>query len=132
KPGVIRAFDGGLDAAVIPALARRRSADVVTLTADIGQSHDARALRDIALAAGAARAHVVEAVDDFVRHCVLPALQSSPGMTLRNTSTRLAHPIIAARLVQTAHREHARIVAHGGGEELTAAIRNVDPSPEVM
>ena len=133
NPVVILAFDGGLEAAAIPALACQRSVDVVTLTVDIGQSRDARALRDIALAAGAIRAHVVDAVDDFVRHCVLPALQSSPGIApVWNSSTRLAYPVIAARLVQAAHREQARLVAHGGGEELTAAIHDIDPSLEVI
>jgi len=133
KPVVVLAFDGGLEAAAIPALARQRSADVVALTVDIGQSRDARALRDLALAAGAARAHVVDAVDDFVRHCVLPALQSPPGPApVRNSTTRLAHPVIAAHLVHAAHREQARLVAHGGGDELTAAIRDADPSLEVV
>jgi len=132
KPVVVLAFDGGLEAAAIPALARQWSADIVTLTVDIGQSRDARALRDIALAAGAVRAHVVDAVDDFVRHCVLPALQVPGPASLRHSSTRLAYPVIAAHLVQAAQREQARLVAHGGGAELTAAIGDLDPLLEVI
>lgn len=128
-PVIVLAYDGELDAAVIPALAREWSADVVTVTIDVGQSRDVRAVREIALAAGAVRAEIIDAVDAFVRHCVLPAVQSPGDVPLRGT--RLAHPIIAERLVQAAHREQAHVVAHGGGDELTAAIRDRDPSLQI-
>ena len=133
KSIIVLAFDGEFDAAAIPALADRCSADVVTMTVDIGQSRDARAVRDIARAAGAVRAHVIDAVDDFVRRCVLPALQSSTtsGQAPIVTAT-LAYPIIAARLVDVARGEGARQVAHGGGDRLTAAIHAADPSLEVL
>ena len=131
-PVVVLAYDGELEAAAIPALARQWSADIVTVTVDVGQSRDVRAVREIALAAGAVRAYVVDAVDEFVRHCVLPALQASAGDRPLRGSTRLAHPIIAARLVQSAHREQTRLVAHGGGDRLTAAIRDLDPSLQVV
>ena len=131
-PVVVLAYDGELEAAAIPALARQWSADIVTVTVDVGQSRDVRAVREIALAAGAVSAYVVDAVDEFVRHCVLPALQASAGDRPLRGSTRLAHPIIAARLVQSAHREQTRLVAHGGGDRLTAAIRDLDPSLQVV
>jgi len=131
-PVMVLAYDGELDAAIIPALARQWSTDIVTLTIDVGQSRDVRAVREIALAAGAVRAHVVDAVDEFVRLCVLPAVQSSAGgVPLPGSTTRLAHPIIADRLVQAAHREQTHLVAHGGGDELTAAIHALDPALQV-
>jgi len=77
-PVIVLACDGEFDAReAIAAVRRVHQADVVTMTIDIGQSRDVRATRDNALAAGAVRAHVFDAVDDFVRDCVLPALQSA-------------------------------------------------------
>ena len=131
KPIIVLAFDGEFDAATIPALAQRCAADVVTMTVDIGQSRDARAVRDSALAAGAVRAHVIDAANDFVRRCVLPVLQSSAGDRGRIATATLAYPIIAAHLVDVAHAEGASQVAHGGGARLTAAIQALDSSLEV-
>lgn len=130
-PVVVLAYDGELEASVIQRLARQWSADIVTVTVDVGQSRDVRAVREIALAAGAARAQVVDAVDEFVRGCVLPALQS-PARHVPRGSARLAHPVIAECLVQAAHREQTHLVAHGGGEQLTAAIHALDPSLQVL
>ena len=127
---VVLADDGSFDAAAIRLLARRCAADIVTLTVDVGQSRDVRAVRDAALAAGAVRAHLFDAVDDFVRVCVLPAVQSTRhGAAVRTAA--LIHPIIAAHLVEVAHREGTRQVAHGGGDALTRAILEKDASLEV-
>jgi argininosuccinate synthase len=137
NPVIVLADDGDFDGAVITALGRQASADVVTVTVDIGQSRDVHAVRAIALAAGAVRAHVVDAVDDFVRDCVLPSLQSPPAAPRHaggspHSSATLAYPIIAAWLVEVARREQTRLVAHGGGTELTAAIHRLDPALQVL
>ena len=133
KPIIVLAFDGEFDAAAIAALAHRCAADVVTMTVDIGQSRDARAVRDIALAAGAVRAHLIDAVDDFLRRCVLPVVQAAtPGVPRRIATATLAYPIIAAHLVDVAHAERACQVAHGGGDRLTVAIQSLDSSLEVL
>lgn len=131
---VVLAYDGDFDVAVaVRALASARGVDVVTVTLDLGQARDVQATRAAALAAGAVRAHVFDAVDEFARRCVLPALQSGPESiaTLASTS-KLAYPVIAARLAEAAHLEGATVVAHAGGEDLTAAIRAVDGTLEVM
>jgi argininosuccinate synthase len=133
-PVVVLAFDGEFDIrAALAALRESHGVAVVTMTVDIGQSHDVRATRDTALAAGAVRAHVFDAVDDFVRACVLPALQSVPAaVPVIAAKATLAYPIIATRLVEVAHLERARVVAHGGGGELSAAVRRLDPTLQVL
>ena len=133
-PVIVLADDGEFDVRqAVAALKRAPGLEVVTMTADIGQSRDVRATRDAAVAAGALRAHVFDAVDDFVRDCVLPALQASPAsVPVIASRATLAYPIIAARLVEVAQIERARLVAHGGGDELSAAIRQVDPSLQVL
>jgi argininosuccinate synthase len=131
---LVLAYDGEFDIRdAIAALRRAHGVEVVTMTVDIGQSRDVRTTRDNALAAGAWRAHVFDAVDDFVRGYVLPALQSVPAPvpTLASRTT-LAYPIIAARLVEVAQLERARLVAHGGGDELTTAIASRDASLPVV
>ena len=131
---LVLACDGAFDIRrAIAALRRSQAVDVVTMTVDIGQAHDVRATRDTALAAGAVRAHVFEALEEFVRDCVLPVLQLAPApVPLIASRATLAYPIIAGRLVDVAHLERARIVAHGGGEELSAAIRRLDPSLQIL
>ena len=133
-PVLVLACDGAFDVRrAIAVLHRPQAVDVVTMTVDIGQAHDVRATRDAALAAGAVRAHVFEALEEFVRDCVLPVLQSAPApVPVIASRATLAYPIIAGRLVDVAHLERARIVAHGGGEELSAAIRRLDPSLQIL
>jgi argininosuccinate synthase len=129
NPVVVLAYDGEFDvAAAIRSIATTHGAAVVTLTVDVGQTRDLQATRDAALAGGASRAHVFDAVDEFARRCVLPAIQSGPASVTSLASTaRLAYPVIAARLAEVAHLERTTMVAHGGSEQLTAEIRAVDP-----
>ena len=133
-PVIVLAYDGEFDVRhAVAALQGAHDLDVVTMTVDIGQSRDVRATRDSAIAAGALRAHVFDGVDAFVRDCVLPALQSPPvPVPVMASKATLAYPIIAARLVEVAHLERARLVAHGGGDELSAAIRHLDASLQVL
>ena len=132
-PVLVLAYDGRIDPArAIAALAQFHTGDVVTMTVDIGQSGDVRAIRDRALTGGAARAHVFDAVDDFVRQCVLPALQSAQVSLPAITSSKVAYPLIAARLVEVARIEGARVVAHAGSDALSAQIRALDPSLQVL
>ena len=133
-PVLVLACDGAFDVRrAIAALRRLHDVDVVTMTVDVGQSCDVRAVRDGAVAAGALRAHVLDAVDEFVRGCVLPALQAAPArVPVIAARATLAYPIIAARLVEVAHLERSRIVAHGGGDELSAAIRRLDASLQIL
>jgi argininosuccinate synthase len=56
--------------AAIPRLASDYDAEVVTVTLDIGQARELEGVRQAALAAGAVRAHVVDARDEFARDCI--------------------------------------------------------------
>ena len=57
-------------------LAERYSAEVVTVTVDIGQGEALDDVRERALSAGAVRAHVIDARDEFARRFILPALRA--------------------------------------------------------
>jgi argininosuccinate synthase len=115
KPIVVLAYSGGVRSnAAISWLADRHRAEVVTVTIDLGQSGDMNELRTHALSAGAARAHVIDAREEFARDYVLPSLKAGALSDTRYPmATALTRPLIAKTLVQIAAIENAAHVAHG-------------------
>ncbi|HTH26618.1 MAG TPA: argininosuccinate synthase domain-containing protein [Vicinamibacterales bacterium] len=115
KPIVVLAYSGGARSnAAIPWLADRHRAEVVTVTLDLGQSGDMNEIRTQALSAGAARAHVIDARDEFARDIVLPSLKAGALSDTRYPmATALTRPVIAKTLVSIAAIEDAAQVAHG-------------------
>ena len=71
-------------------------------------------IRSHALAAGASRAHVIDAREEFARDLVLPSLKAGALSDTRYPmATALTRPLIAKTLVQIAKIENASQVAHG-------------------
>ena len=115
KERIVLAYAGGAEAADgIQRLAGDHGADVVTVTVDVGQGQALDQVREAALAAGAIRAHVLDAREEFARQYILPALQAGAlyGGRYPMTSS-LARPLIASKLVEVARIEHAGTIAHG-------------------
>ena len=112
---IILAYSGGLDTSVaIPWLAEKFGAEIIALTLDLGQGRELSDVRERALAAGAVRAHVIDAREEFARAYILPALQAGAiyedGYPL---ATALGRPLIAKHLVAIARMEGATVIAHG-------------------
>src|SRR6186997_967961 len=109
---IVLAFSGGLDTSVaIPWLAAKYRAEIVTVTVDLGQGASPQDVHDRALAAGAARAHVIDARDEFVRDFVLPSLQAGALHDGRDPmAAALARPLVARKLAEVAAIEQARDV----------------------
>jgi argininosuccinate synthase len=123
RPRVVLAYSGGIEAsAAIPWLIEQRDAAVVTVTLDLGQGRELEELRGRALGLGATRAHVLDVRDEFARDCILPALQSGVLHDPAASIVRIAHPLIARKLVEIAAIEQATIVAHGASPADRAAI----------
>lgn len=114
KP-IVLAYSGGLRSTVAIAwLGDRHAAEVVAVTLDLGQPTDLAEIRDRALAAGAVRAHVIDARDEFVRDFAWPALRADAmGDGRHPMATALSRPLIARKLVEIARIEGATVVAHG-------------------
>ena len=114
KTPIVLAYSGGLRSSVaIPWLADKYGTDVVALTLGLGQSTDLMEIRDRALAAGAARAHVIDACDEFVRDYAWPSLRADALSDGRYPlATALSRPLIAKQLVEVARIEGATMVAH--------------------
>ena len=107
---ILLAYSGGLETTVaIPWLREQFDAEVITMTVDLGQGLELASIHERALAAGAVRAHVVDARDEFVREYILPALQAGAVYEDRYPlATALGRPLMARRLVEIARMEGAR------------------------
>src|SRR4029450_8636357 len=113
---ILLAYSGGLDTTIaIPWLRERYGAEVIAVTVDLGQGLELASIHERALAAGAVRAHIVDARDEFVKLFILPALQAGAVYEDRYPlATALGRPLLAQRLVEIARMEAAPAVAHGG------------------
>jgi len=134
-PRVVFACSGAADnIAAIPRLAAEFEAEVVTLTLDVGQADELQATRQAALAAGAVRAHVLDAREEFARGCVTASRSDSPAAS--SPAHNMTCLLIARNLIEIARIESAHLVAHGGDEEdhaeIEAAARALCPSIRVV
>lgn len=137
---IVLAYAGGLDTTVaVPWLAEQYDAEVVTLTLDLGQGQDLALVRERALAAGAARAHVLDVRAEFADGFILPALQAGALYEGRYPlTTALGRPLLASKLVDIARIEGTTLVAHcctGKGNDqirIDVSARALEPSMTVI
>ena len=111
----VLAYSGGLDTSVAVAWLRETYGfEVVTCTGDLGSVRDLATLQQKAIASGARKAIVQDARDVFVEYFVWPALQADALYQDRYPlATALGRPLLAKLLVDAAHAENAKFVAHG-------------------
>ena len=115
KTTVVLAYSGGLDTSVsIPWIKEHYDANVVAVTADIGQPEIYPALKDKAIASGAAGAVIVDATDPFVDHYISLAIRGNLlYQGIYPAGTALARPLITEVLVEVAKALGATAIAHG-------------------
>jgi len=114
KERVVLAYSGGLDTSVCLKWLSLRGYDVIAMMADVGQGDSMAVARRRALATGASKVRILDLTRAFVRDYVFRALKAHAvyeGKYL--LATALSRPLIAAKLVEVAHHEHATAVAHG-------------------
>src|SRR5689334_21925598 len=94
---IVLAYSGGVHTtAAIPWLRERHGVDVVTVTLDLGRGRELEAVRDRAIAAGAVRAHVIDARDAFAAQYIVPVLKADAIVGGEwPLASVLARPIIA-------------------------------------
>lgn len=134
---IVLAYSGSDDdSEAISLLADEYGSEIVTLTLDVGQNQELEEVRDHSLAAGAVRAHVLDARAEFAHEYVLPALQAGALDDGREPTTfPLAQALIGKKLVEMAAIEEATAVAHRGrGRDrvLENSVRAVNPSLHVL
>ena len=112
---VVLAYSGGLDTSVIVRwLIETYRCEVICFAADVGQKEELSGLREKAIKTGAAKIHIDDLREEFVRDFVFPALRANAiyeGTYLLGTS--LARPLIAKRQLEIAKIEGADAVCHG-------------------
>jgi len=136
---IILAYSGGLDTSVCLKWLQLRGYEVIALLADVGQGENLALARRRALATGASRVHVLNVQREFVEEYVFHALKAQAvyeGKYL--LATALSRPLIAAKLVDVAHRERATTVAHGctgkGNDQVRfeVTIAALDPTLKII
>jgi argininosuccinate synthase len=141
---IVLAYSGGLDTSVLLKKFVLAGHRVIAMTLDLGESDGtagdgaSAALDEVkakALALGAHDALLVDAKDRFIEELALPALRANAMYEgVYPLSAALSRPLIAALLVETAHKYGAFTVAHGctgkGNDQvrIELAVRALDPS----
>lgn len=129
--------DHGTSAA-IPWLKERYGAEIIAVTVDLGQGRELETVRDRAIAAGAARAHVLDGREEFARDFIVPSLQADALYEDRYPLVdALGRAIVARKLVEIADIEQATAIAHGGrtGQQpspVEVAVRALRPTVTVI
>jgi argininosuccinate synthase len=115
KQRIVLAYSGGLDTSVaVRWMIEELDAEVIAVACDVGQGGDFDAVRQRALAAGAAEAVVVDARDEFARDYCVPALKANALYEGRYPLvSALSRPVIVKHLVAAARTFDADAVAHG-------------------
>ena len=110
---VVLAYSGGLDtSALIPWLKEKYGYDVVACLIDAGRVKDIPAIMERAKASGAIAAVAIDAKDEFAEHHCLPALMANALYEDKYPlSSAIGRPLIAKKLVETAHKYGATAVA---------------------
>jgi argininosuccinate synthase len=135
---IVLAYSGSEDdSETVSLLADEYRSEIVTLTLDVGQNQELEEVRDHSLAAGAARAHVLDVRAEFAHEFVLPALQAGALDDGREPiAFPLVHALIGKKLVEMAAIEKAPVVAHrGGGRDcirIENSIRTLNPGLRVL
>jgi len=145
---IVLAYSGGLDTSVLLKKFVLAGHRVVALTLDLGESDGTAGagaqaaqneVRAKALALGAHDAVLLDVKERFVDEHCLPALRANALYEgVYPLSAALSRPLIAATLVETAHRYGADAVAHGctgkGNDQvrIELAVRALDPALKTL
>lgn len=109
------AYSGGLDTSVMAKwIQEKYSADVITVTVDVGQLDDMKEIERRSKAVGAKKHYSIDAKKEFVTEYVYPAIKANALYEGKYPlSSALSRPLIAKKLVEVALKEGASAVAHG-------------------
>lgn len=140
KEKVILAYSGGLDTSVIvPWLKENYDYEVIAVAVNVGQTEDFKAVEDKAYQIGASKFYLVDKINEFVEDYIFPTLKA--GAIYENRyllGTSMARPIISKALVEIAHKENAKYIAHGatgkGNDQVRfeLGIKALDPSIKII
>jgi argininosuccinate synthase len=136
---VVLAYSGGLDTSVILKwLQQHYACEVVTFTADLGQSEEIEPARAKAAMMGVRPEHIFieDLREEFVRDFIFPMMRANAlyeGAYLLGTA--IARPLIAKRQIEIARQVGADAVAHGatgkGNDQLRFELGYYALAPDI-
>jgi len=95
-------------------LQKEYESEVITVTLDVGQGEDLKAVAERAKSLGVLKHYSIDAKEEFVKNYVFPAVKANALYEGKYpVSTALSRPLIASKLVEIAKKEGATAVAHG-------------------
>lgn len=112
---VVFAYSGGLDTSVLTKwLQEKYKTDVITVTLDVGQQDDLKAIEKNAKSLGVLKHYTIDAKHEFVTEYVLPALKANALYEGKYpVCSALSRPLIVSKMVEIARKEGAVALAHG-------------------
>jgi len=140
KDKVILAYSGGLDTSIIiPWLKENYDLEVIACCIDVGQGDDMEAVREKAIRTGASKIYVEDCKEEFVTDYLFKAVKASALYEEKYMiGTALARPLMAKRLVEIAHKEGAKYIAHGctgkGNDQVRfeIGVASFDPTIKII
>jgi len=110
---IVLAYSGGVDTSVAIKLLKEKY-EVVTVTVDVGQKEDLKAIAKKAEKMGVLKHYSIDAKDEFVQNYVFQAIKANALYEGKYpVSTAISRPLIASKLVEVAKKEGAEMVTHG-------------------
>jgi len=141
KEKVVLAYSGGLDTSIIIPWLKENYNDleIIACCVNIGQEDDMEFIKNKALSSGAAKVYIENAVNEFVEEYVYRGIKANAAYEDKYLlGTAFARPLIAKKLVEVAHKEGAKYIAHGctgkGNDQvrIETAIAALDPTIQII
>lgn len=137
---VVLAYSGGLDTSVaVKWLQVKYGYDVITVTVDVGQGDDLKAIEERSREIGAIKHYSFDAREEFANDYVMPCIKANGLYEGKYPlATALARPLIASKTVEVAEKEGAGALAHGctgkGNDQIRFDItmKSLKPSLKIV
>lgn len=139
-PKVVLAYSGGLDTSIIIPWLKEHYAncEVVAVCGNVGQTDELDDLEERAKSSGASKLYIEDLTEEFVNDYIIPTMQAGANYEGYLLGTSFARPLLAKRIVEIAHQEHADAVCHGstgkGNDQVRfeLGIMHFDPDLKII
>jgi argininosuccinate synthase len=140
KDKVVLAYSGGLDTSIIiPWLKENYDLEVIAACVNVGQGDDLEEVRAKAIKTGAAKIYIEDLVEEFVTDYLFKGIKAGALYEEQYMlGTSFARPLMAKRLVEIAHAEGAKYIAHGctgkGNDQVRfeIGVASFDPTIKII
>jgi len=136
---VVLAYSGGLDTSCCLNWLKDRGYKVICFIADLGQGENFNLIKNRALKVGASKVYIRDLKKEFVQDFIVPTLKANAVYEGKYyLATALGRPLIVKYLVDIAHKEKARAIAHGctgiGNDQVRfeGTVRLLDPKLKIV